>query len=107
MFSMFFEGLTSTMKAWQRWLFHGFQLIVGGLMIVLWILWANGVIGWLGWIGGSFVAVFLCPLLVVYPVIYWFIEGTWPLTYMILFAGTFGTLIIGVLAWIAWLWKSI
>ena len=65
----------------------GMQLIEGGFLIALWIMWAQGIIGW---IGGGFISVFLAPAMVVYPLIHWFVEGTWPVTFIIVFAVAFG-----------------
>jgi len=61
--------------------------VTGVLQLVFWFLaWAN----WLGVIG-VILGIFLTPGVVIFPIIYWIVEGVFPTVYFVLmFAGWFG-----------------
>ena len=61
--------------------------VTGVLQLIFWFLaWAN----WLGVIG-VILGIFLTPGVVIFPIIYWIVEGVFPTVYFVLmFAGWFG-----------------
>jgi len=61
--------------------------VTGVLQLVFWFLaWAN----WLGVIG-VILGIFLTPGVVIFPIIYWIVEGVFPTVYFaLMFAGWFG-----------------
>jgi hypothetical protein len=61
--------------------------VTGVLQLIFWFLaWAN----WLGVIG-VILGIFLTPGVVIFPIIYWIVEGVFPTVYFaMMFAGWFG-----------------
>lgn len=76
---------------------RGFCRGFGGLLIgigllsglMLWVFYLLAPVDWLG-AGGFIVAVIAAPGVVVFPIVFWAVEGTLPLTY-------FAYLLVGVL----------
>ena len=62
-------------------------LVAGVLQLIFWfVAWAN----WLGAFG-VILGIFLTPGVVIFPIIYWIVEGVFPTVYFVLmFAGWFG-----------------
>ena len=61
--------------------------VAGVLQLIFWfVAWAN----WLGAFG-VILGIFLTPGVVIFPIIYWIVEGVFPTVYFVLmFAGWFG-----------------
>jgi len=61
--------------------------VTGVLQLIFWFLaWAN----WLGALG-VILGIFLTPGVVIFPIIYWIVEGVFPTVYFaLMFAGWFG-----------------
>lgn len=76
-------------------------LIIGFLMslisgILMFIFWYIALTKWLGFIGGV-LAFILTPGLVIFPIVFWIVEGVFPTFYFILWAiGTVGIIIVGL-----------
>ena len=64
--------------------------------ILMFIFWAVAMTKWLGALGGI-LALILAPGLVIFPVIFWIVEGVFPSFYFILWGiGIVGLLIVGL-----------
>jgi len=62
-----------------------------GAAILLFVFWFLALTKWLGLLG-SFLAFILCPGLVVFPIVFWIVEGVFPTFYFI----TWGIAILGM-----------
>ena len=68
-----------------------------GAGLFMFIFWFGAMTDWLGCIG-SFLAIFLCPGLVIFPIIYWIVEGVFPVTYFAIWGiGMLGMIMFGLL----------
>ena len=66
-----------------------------GSFLFLFILWIATMGKWLG-VVGTILAIIFPPGLVIFPIVFWIVEGVFPLTYFaILGFGIFGGIIIG------------
>ena len=59
--------------------------VVGTIMwygagLFMFIFWFGAMSNWLGCFG-SFLAILFCPGLVIFPIIFWIVEGVFPVTY--------------------------
>ena len=71
-------------------------LISIGAGILMFIFWLMAMSKWLGFIG-VILAIVLTPSLVVFPVIFWIVEGVFPSFYFIVWGvGVVGLIIAGV-----------
>ena len=61
--------------------------LAGVLQLMVWfVAWAN----WLGALG-VILGIFLTPGVVIFPIIYWIVEGVFPtVSFVLMFAGWFG-----------------
>ena len=50
--------------------------------VVAWGLYVSHLQEWLGWFFAVVVGIVLAPGAVVFPVVYWFVEDYWPITYL-------------------------
>ena len=72
--------------------------VIGYLMwigagIIMFIFWFMAMSKWLGFLGGI-LAFILTPGIVVFPIVYWFVEGVFPSLYFIVWgAGIVGLII--------------
>lgn len=74
--------------------FGTFLWIVSG--ILMFIFWFAAMNKWLGFFG-SLIAVVVAPGLVVFPIVFWIVEGIFPLNYFIIWGvGVIGLIIAGV-----------
>ena len=75
--------------------------IVGGVMalgsgLAMFIFWFKAMYLWLGIIG-AFLAFILCPGVVIFPIIFWIVEGVFPVAYFIYWGvGVIGVVILGI-----------
>lgn len=71
-------------------------IMLYGSGILLFIFWMTAMTHWLG--GWGFVlGIFLCPGLVIFPAIYWIVEGVFPVMYFALWGvGMIGLIIAGL-----------
>jgi hypothetical protein len=62
-------------------------MVAGVMQLIFWfVAWAN----WLGALG-VILGIFLTPGVVIFPIIYWIVEGVFPSVYFtLMFAGWFG-----------------
>lgn len=68
--------------------------IISGLL--MFIFWIGAMKMWLGFIG-VFLAFILVPGLVIFPIIFWIVEGVFPITYFLIWGlGLLGLVISGV-----------
>ncbi len=75
------------MKSTLRPLGTPIVAVAGVLQLIFWfVAWAN----WLGGLG-VIIGIFLTPGVVIFPIIYWIVEGVFPTVYFaLMFAGWFG-----------------
>lgn len=73
--------------------------IVGKLMfifsgVLMFFFWMIAMSNWLGFIG-SILSIILSPGLVVFPIVFWIVEGVFPVTYFIIWGiGVVGSVIV-------------
>ena len=68
-------------------------IISGILMFIFWLIAMKM---WLGFLG-IILAIFLCPGLVIFPIIFWIVEGVFPTMYFLMWGlGILGLIIAGV-----------
>ncbi len=60
------------------------QIIGGVSVLVLWLIWLGAFIDCWGKILGIFAAIILTPGVVVFPLLYWMIEGVFPTMYFVI-----------------------
>jgi len=53
--------------------------------ILMFVFWLTAMFSWLGMLG-IFLAIILSPGAIVFPLVYWFVEGIFPFFYFILWA---------------------
>lgn len=71
----------------------GIFIIAGILMLVFWFL---AMTKWLGFVG-SILALILTPGIVIFPIVYWIVEGVFPIIYFIIWGiGWLGVFIASV-----------
>ena len=75
---------------------YGIAAIIG---IIMWVMWVRALMGWLGDLYGILAGVFIAPGLLVYPLVHWIAENSWPTTYSTLYAVAF---ICGGCAFLLW-----
>ena len=64
--------------------------------ILMFIFWLVAMKMWLGFLG-IILAIFLCPGLVIFPIIFWIVEGVFPTMYFLMWGlGILGLIIAGV-----------
>lgn len=69
-----------------------------GAGILMFIFWFMAMMKWLG-ILGAFLAFILAPGVVIFPIVFWIVEGVFPTLYFILWGiGLVGGLIAGISA---------
>ena len=75
------------MKSTRQSLGTLIMAVAGVLQLIFWfVAWAN----WLGTLG-VILGIFLTPGVVIFPIIYWIVEGVFPAVYFaLMFAGWFG-----------------
>jgi hypothetical protein len=75
------------MKSTRQLLSTLIVAVAGVLQLIFWfVAWAN----WLGALG-VILGIFLTPGVVIFPIIYWIVEGVFPTVYFaLMFAGWFG-----------------
>ncbi len=67
-----------------------------GAGILMFIAWFMAMSTWLGFIGGM-LAIILAPALVIFPVVFWIVEGIFPIFYFMLWGlGFIGMIIVGI-----------
>jgi hypothetical protein len=67
--------------------------IISGLL--MFIFWVGAMKMWLGFIG-VFLALILCPGLVIFPIVFWIVEGVFPINYFLIWGiGILGVFIAG------------
>jgi len=76
--------------------------VIGYLMwigagIIMFIFWFMAMSKWLGFLGGI-LAIIVAPGLVIFPIIFWIVEGVFPTLYFIVWGVGIVGLIIGVLS---------
>ncbi len=75
--------------------------IIGGIIfygsgILMFIFWFLAMSKWLGFFG-SILAFLLCPGLVIFPLVFWIVEGVFPTTYFMIWGiGIVGMIIMGL-----------
>ena len=63
--------------------------------IVIFIFWFASMVSWLGTLGGI-LAFAIAPGLVIFPIIFWIVEGVFPLLYFVIWGlGILGLIIVG------------
>ncbi len=73
----------------------GYTLWIGA-GILMFIFWLTAMIDWLGFLGAP-LAFLLTPGVVIFPIIFWLVEGVFPTLYFILWGiGIVGLIIAGV-----------
>jgi hypothetical protein len=81
-------GLDSLRKASTVWM-KAAAKVIGVLFLVVWIVTNLALLfnfwriltGWLGTVPGTLVALFACPGALIFPLIYWFVEQSFPVLY--------------------------
>lgn len=74
--------------------------VVGGIMwlgagVFMFIFWFNAMSEWLGCFG-SFLAIMIAPGLIVFPIVFWIVEGVFPVMYFAIWGlGILGMIIFG------------
>jgi len=64
--------------------------------ILMFIFWIASMKMWLGFLG-IVLAIILCPGLVIFPIVFWIVEGIFPTTYFLMWGlGILGIIIAGV-----------
>lgn len=58
------------------------QFAAYGCAVAMWFMAMLQVVEWTNWIAGLLFAVALAQGIFVYPLIYWFVDGAWPTTYL-------------------------
>ncbi len=67
-----------------------------GAGIFMFIFWFAAMSNWLGCFG-SFLAILIAPGLVIFPIIFWIVEGVFPVTYFAIWGlGLVGMIIYGL-----------
>lgn len=67
-----------------------------GAGIVMFLFWFMAMSKWLGFLG-SFLAFILAPGIVIFPLIFWYVEGVFPTFYFIVYGiGIIGLIITGI-----------
>lgn len=67
-----------------------------GAGLFMFIFWFVAMSEWLGCVG-SFLALVFCPGLVIFPIVYWIVEGVFPVTYFAIWGlGLVGGIIFGL-----------
>ena len=75
--------------------------VIGYLMwigagILMFIFWFIAMSKWLGFLGG-FLAIIIAPGLVIFPIVFWIVEGVFPSFYFIVWGvGIVGLIIAGI-----------
>jgi len=80
---------------------------VGGVFFAVWILaglilffyYWQVLTGWLGGILGNLVMIFTAPGVVVFPLVYWFVQGAFPTFYFELLGIGLGSAMLSSLLW--------
>ena len=81
------------MRAIGRVIGMAMYIISGLLMFIFWI---GAMKMWLGFFG-VFLAFILCPGLVIFPIVFWIVEGVFPTSYFLIWGiGILGIVIAGV-----------
>jgi hypothetical protein len=62
--------------------------------LLLFFFYWSALISWLGGFLGSIVAFIVAPGIVIFPLVYWFIEGIFPVFYFILLGVGFGAALL-------------
>ncbi len=60
-----------------------FRVAAAGVGIFLFFLYWSILADWLGGFFGTILAFLTVPGMVVFPIIYWFVEGSWPIMYLV------------------------
>lgn len=68
-----------------------FLSLTSGLLIFF--FWFIAMTHWLGIIG-SILAIFIAPCLIIFPIIFWIVEGVFPVMYFVIWAVGFSGIII-------------
>ncbi len=67
-----------------------------GAGLFMFFFWFGAMSEWLGCVG-SFLAVVFCPGVVIFPIVYWIVEGAFPVTYFAVWGlGILGVIIRGL-----------
>lgn len=71
---------------------YGVTIVIG---FVMWGIWIASLMDWIGGLAGFLAGVFLAPGVFIYPIIHWFVEDSWPTTYLILYAASLASYFCG------------
>ena len=67
-----------------------------GAGLFMFLFWFGAMSDWLGFVG-SLLAVCLAPGLVIFPIVFWIVEGVFPVTYFVIWGiGFLGMIIFGL-----------
>ena len=69
-------------------------VVVFCMGFLLWLVYLSALQDWLGSFLGFIVAMFVSPGVLVFPIIYRLVEGTWPTTYLWILGGAIATSIV-------------
>ncbi len=64
-------------------IFWVFRVVAIGVGFSLCLLYWMALTDWLGGFFGTIVAILTVPGMIVFPIIYWFVEGAWPIMYLV------------------------
>lgn len=69
-----------------------------GAGLFMFLFWFGAMSRWLGFLG-SFLAIIIAPGLVIFPIVFWIVEGVFPVTYFAIWGcGILGGIIYGLSA---------
>jgi len=74
-------------------------IILLGSGLLMFYYWFAAIIGWVGLFWGIVIAIFVSPGVVVFPFVFWIIEGIFPTTYFILWG-------VGIIGMILAVWSA-
>ena len=77
-----------------QWIVLVTRTTIFGGVAALWFMWLFALNDWLGGLIGTIVAILVAPALLLYPIIHWLVEGTWPITYLIILAASIAATLV-------------
>ncbi|MFC1782732.1 hypothetical protein ACFL02_03995 [Planctomycetota bacterium] len=58
-------------------------IILYGAGLIMFVFWFGAMSDWLGCFGGV-LAIILCPGVIIFPLVYWIVEGAFPVFYFVM-----------------------